>query len=155
MTSPSDIDHTINLASASIATIPRRDRVGHAARQHHDAFRDERDWRLLESRAPRPVCQAGRLPAAPQRPRPLHHIDPNKYRILTAEIGLPNKPRDLCGGSIVRVVWNVAGEANESYSWGITLNSRGGANVVNRLNFDMAAIPVDPAARRRAAGCPA
>ncbi len=74
----------------------------------------------------------------------LHHIDPNKYRILTVEIGLPNKPRDLCGGSIVRVVWHVAGETNESYSWGITLNSRGGANVLSRLNFDMAALPIDP-----------
>ena len=72
-------------------------------------------------------------------------IDPNKYRILTAEMGLPNKPRDLCGGSIVRVVWWVAGEASENYSWGIPLNSRAGANVVNRINLDLAALPIDPA----------
>ncbi len=72
-------------------------------------------------------------------------IDPNKYRILTAEMGLPNKPRDLCGGSIVRVVWQVAGEASENYSWGIPVNSRAGANVVNRINLDVAALPIDPA----------
>ena len=59
-------------------------------------------------------------------------IDPQRYRILTAELGLPNKARDICGGSIVRVVWHVAGDANETYSDDIVLNSRVGANVVSR-----------------------
>jgi hypothetical protein len=71
-------------------------------------------------------------------------IDPDRYRILTLEMGLPNKPRDLCGGSIVRVVWQVAGDAQETYSWGIALNSRAGANVLDKFNLDMKALPIDP-----------
>ena len=71
-------------------------------------------------------------------------IDPTRYRILTAELGLPNKARDICGGSVVRVVWHVAGESNENYSDDIILNSRVGANVVSRLNMDMATLQIEP-----------
>ncbi len=74
----------------------------------------------------------------------LHHIDPNATASSPPKSGCPTSRATSVAGSIVRVVWNVAGEPSESYSWGITLNSRGGANVVNKLNFDMAAIPIDP-----------
>ncbi|MCA1650155.1 MAG: hypothetical protein LC753_07680, partial [Acidobacteria bacterium] len=72
-------------------------------------------------------------------------IDPTRYRILTAELGLPNLARNICEGSVVRVVWHIDGEAQENVSDDIVLDSRVGANVLNTINLDMAALPVDPA----------
>ena len=41
-------------------------------------------------------------------------------------------------------MWHVAGEAQETYSDDIILSSRLGANVVAKLNFDMATVPIEP-----------
>jgi hypothetical protein len=71
-------------------------------------------------------------------------IDTSRYRILTANVGIPNTPRNVCNGSVVRVVWYVAGEAQETVSEDIVLNSRVGANVLDTINLDMAALPIDP-----------
>ncbi len=145
MTSATDIDHTINLSSVGIATVPGAETESGTALGNITTLFGTSALGDFSNPA---LCMQFAKPVVYPLHRnvrgALHHIDPNKYRIATVEIGLPNKPRDLCGGSIVRVVWHVAGDANESYSWGITLNSRGGANVLNRLNFDMAAIPIDP-----------
>jgi hypothetical protein len=84
----------------------------------------------------------------------LYHIDPNRYRILTVELGLPDKARDLCGGSIIRVVWHVAGQPAETYSYGIAINSRAGANVNARLNFDMSTLLIDPGGPSQAGWAP-
>ncbi len=84
----------------------------------------------------------------------IHHIDPTRYRILTAEFGMPNLARDLCGGSIFRVVWHVAGEVDESYGRAFALNSRAGANVVNRVTLDMAAMPLEPVSPSQAGWVP-
>ena len=145
MTGSDDIDHSINLSAASIATIPGAETesgtpLGNITTLFGTSALGDFSNPAACAQFAKPVV----YPLHRNVRGALHRIDPNRYRIFTAEIGLPNKPRDLCGGSIVRVVWNVAGEPSESYSWGITLNSRGGANVVNKLNFDMAAIPIDP-----------
>jgi len=65
-------------------------------------------------------------------------IDPNRYRILTVEFGIPNKPRSLVDGSIVRIVWRVAGQADQCVSDDIIFNHRAGANVLDKLVVDMA-----------------
>jgi hypothetical protein len=65
-------------------------------------------------------------------------IDPTRYRILTAEFGLPNKARALNIGSIARIVWRVAGEPQESVSDDIVINSRAGVNVMDKVSLDMA-----------------
>ena len=43
------------------------------------------------------------------------------------------------------MVWRWQARQAENYSWGVPLNSRAGANVVNRINLDMAALPIEPA----------
>ncbi len=76
-----------------------------------------------------------------------NRIDTRKYRILTFEMGLQNKARDILHGSIARVVWRVAGEAGENVSDDIIINSRAGANVVDKIMVDMAdrnALPLEP-----------
>src|SRR5262249_27182437 len=75
----------------------------------------------------------------------MHTIDPNTYRILTVEYGLPNLARDINAGSIARVVWRVAGDV-ESVSDDIIINSLQGTNVMNKLSVDMAdrtVLPID------------
>ena len=64
-------------------------------------------------------------------------IDPNRYRILTAELGLPNVARSVNTGSVARIVWRVAGAA-DSVSDDIIVNSRAGANVLDKIIVDMA-----------------
>ena len=74
-------------------------------------------------------------------------IDTNRYRILTFEFGVPNKPRDILNGSIARIVWRVNGEAAENVSDDIIFSSRSGANVLNKVIVDMAdraTLPVEP-----------
>ena len=73
-----------------------------------------------------------------------YRIDPTRYRILTAEFGIPQKARDICGGSVARIIWRVAGQLYDSVSEDIVVNSRADANVVDRLIVDMATLPVDP-----------
>jgi hypothetical protein len=64
-------------------------------------------------------------------------IDPTRYRILTVEFGMPNAPRSLVGGSVARIVWRVAG-STDSVSDDIIFNTRAGANVMDKINLDMA-----------------
>jgi hypothetical protein len=65
-------------------------------------------------------------------------IDTNRYRILTFEFGIPDKPRDILHGSIARIVWRVSGDAAENVSNDIIFSSRSGANVLNKVIVDMA-----------------
>jgi hypothetical protein len=74
-------------------------------------------------------------------------IDTNRYRILTFEFGIPDKPRDILNGSIARIVWRVNGEAGENVSDDIIFSSRSGANVLNKVIVDMAdrnVLPLEP-----------
>jgi hypothetical protein len=69
---------------------------------------------------------------------PSVRIDPNRYRILTVEFGIPDKPRSLLHGSIARIVWRVAGQVDSCVSDDIIFNHRAGANVLDKLVVDMA-----------------
>ncbi len=72
-------------------------------------------------------------------------IDPIRYRILTVEFGLPNAPRWIAQGSVARIGWRVAGQP-DSVSDDIIVNSRAGANVMQKLIVDMAdrsALPIE------------
>lgn len=74
------------------------------------------------------------------------HIDTTRYRILTFEFGIPDKPRSLLNGSIARIVWRVAGEADASVTDDIIFNHRAGANVLEKIVVDMAdrvALPIE------------
>ena len=71
-------------------------------------------------------------------------IDPNKYRILTLDMGVQDFARSINEGAVVRVAWRVAGNdacggaGGESVSDDIIFTSRAGANVVNTLTMDLA-----------------
>jgi hypothetical protein len=69
--------------------------------------------------------------------RPGVRIDPTRYRILTVEFGLPNTARSLVNGSVARVVWRVAG-STDTVSDDIIVNTRAGANVMDKLTVDLA-----------------
>jgi hypothetical protein len=64
-------------------------------------------------------------------------IDPVRYRILTVEYGLHNMPRWVSQGSVARIAWRVVGNT-DSVSDDIIVNSRAGANVLQKLILDMA-----------------
>ncbi len=73
-------------------------------------------------------------------------IDPIRYRVFTIEYGLPNFPRWISDGAVFRVAWRVAGSSGESVAAGIIINSRTGANVVDKIIIDLAdrtVLPLD------------
>ena len=144
MTSMSDIDHLINVSSPGIATIAGVENESGTPLGNITAFIANSTVGEF-SQSPcasyaKPAVYAMHSSVRGQTRR----IDPARYRIFTAELGLPNKARDICNGSIVRIVWHVAGETYETYSDDIILNSRGGANVLSRLNMDMATLQIEP-----------
>jgi hypothetical protein len=144
MTSLSDIDHILNMTNHAIVTVPNAETEAGTPLGNVTAFSATS---TLGEFNPGPCSSFAKPAVFPMHSNvrgALRRIDPTRYRILTAELGLPNKARDICNGSIVRVVWHVAGDANETYSDDIILNSRVGANVIARLNFDMATIPIEP-----------
>jgi hypothetical protein len=72
-------------------------------------------------------------------------IDPVRYRVLTVEFGLHNLARSIAVGSVARIGWKVAG-STDSISDDIIVNSRAGANVLQKLILDMAdrsALPIE------------
>ncbi len=148
MTSASDIEHTINVTNGGIYTINNVENeagtpLGNLAAWYGISTHGDHNPAPCAAYA-KPVV----YPLHRTKRGALYHIDPNRYRILTVEMGLPDKARDLCGGSIMRTVWHVAGEPNETMSFGIALNSRAGGNVNAKINFDMTQIPLDPAAHQ-------
>ena len=123
----SDIDHLINVQQAGIVAVANAETEAGAPLGNITAFvRREHGWRVrFRTRVPS-YAKPAVFPLHANVRGPTRRIDPTRYRILTAELGLPNKARDICGGSIVRVVWHVAGDASETYSDDIILNSRAG-----------------------------
>jgi hypothetical protein len=154
MTNAQDIDHTINLSSSAIQTVTGGETEPGVPLGPFSAFVGVNNSGVF---SPAP-CQSFSKPAVfPLHSNvrgAVHHIDPTRYRILTAEVGVSSKARDLCGGSIFRVIWHVTGEAQETHSWAVALNSRANANVVNRINLDVAALPIDPASPGQAGWVP-
>jgi hypothetical protein len=145
MANAADVDTTINVSGGGIATIPNAETEGGTPLGTLTGYVGTSTPGIFD---PAPCASFAKPAVYPMHPMfrgSSRRIDPAKYRILTAELGLQNKARDLCGGSIARIVWQIAGETHENYSYGITLNSRAGANVVDRLNLDMATLPIDPA----------
>ena len=141
----SDMDHMLNVQGAGIVTVPNAETESGAPLGNITAFVGDEHERRVQSESVYELREAGAVSRCTRAFRGLtRRIDPQRYRILTAELGLPNKARDVCNGSIVRVVWHVAGESQETYSDDIILNSRVGANVVAKLNFDMATAPIEP-----------
>jgi hypothetical protein len=144
MTSMSDIDHMLNVTGPGITTVQSAETEQGASLGNVTAFSATSTLGEFNSAPCTSFAKPAIFPMHSAVRGAVRRIDPQRYRILTAELGLPNKARDVCNGSIVRIVWHVAGDANETYSDDIPLNSRVGANVVARLNFDMAAIPIEP-----------
>jgi len=72
-----------------------------------------------------------------------HHIDTNRYRVLSLKWGLL-RPRDLFLGSVGRVVWRVFGESVENVSLDFNLHHLGTANVIQNIIADMKLIPPVP-----------
>ena len=144
MTSLSDIDHLINVANPTITTIPGAETEAGTPLGNITAFFGTSTVGEFNSAPCTSFAKPAVFPLHSNVRGQIHRIDPNRYRILTAELGIPNKARDICNGSIVRVVWHVAGDANETYSDDIVLNSRAGANVLSRLNLDMATLAIEP-----------
>ncbi len=72
-----------------------------------------------------------------------NRIDPDRYRILTLELGVPGA-RDLVNGSIARVIWRVAGESVENVGADIVVNSKAGSPVViDKIITDMKTLPLE------------
>jgi hypothetical protein len=70
---------------------------------------------------------------------PSIRIDPTRYRILTAEFGIPNSARSVATGSVARIVWRVAGDPQGmGVSDDIIFNHRAGVNVMDKFTVDMA-----------------
>ena len=70
---------------------------------------------------------------------PSIRIDPARYRILTAEFGVPNSARSVATGSVARIVWRVAGDPQGmGVSDDIIFNHRAGVNVMDKFTVDMA-----------------
>jgi hypothetical protein len=93
---------------------------------------------LATSTVPQPGLVGDPILALLWMSPPSIRIDPNLYRLLTVEFGLPDHPRSILTGSVARIVWRVAGQSQQSVSEDIIFNSRAGANVLHKLTVDMA-----------------
>jgi hypothetical protein len=65
-------------------------------------------------------------------------IDSSRYHIMTLEMGVPDRARDINGGSIARLVWQIEGEATrENVGNDLIFNSRAGFNVMSKITTSM------------------
>jgi len=72
-------------------------------------------------------------------------IDPNRYRILTIDMGLPDLARSLPGGSIGRVVWKGVNDGlQQTVSKAWVVNHKAGENVLSHVTVDLNAMPIEP-----------
>ena len=126
----SDVDATFQVAGAQIATIQAETPGG-------SALPNTRVFSATSVAAPGPAGDPILALLWEGGPNAAARIDPNRYRILTVEFGLPNRPRYINQGSIARIVWRVAGSL-ETVSDDIIFNSRAGANVLDKFSLDMA-----------------
>lgn len=142
MKSLADVDRTFNVSGATIGPIAAVD--------------------LNDNSLGSPVMYAGTsTPAAPETPTigdPIvaflapdvrgvnYRIDPNRYRILTVEMGIPNLQRSYFFGSHARVIWHVAGEPPniENVSLPEVINHRAGVNNIFSFSVDMKTLPIEP-----------
>ena len=65
-------------------------------------------------------------------------IDTDRYRLLTVEFGIPNAPRDVNCGSVVRIIWRQKGDLGSgSVSDDIIFNQRAGVNLLDKFTLDL------------------
>ena len=71
-------------------------------------------------------------------------IDPNRYRILTMDLGLAG-PRSINTGSAARVVWRQRGDS-ENVSEDIIVNHHGEFSTIESISLDMKTLAIEPGA---------
>jgi hypothetical protein len=108
MTSMSDIDHMLNVQGAGIVTVPNAETESGAPLGNITAFSATSTTGEFHPNPCTSYAKPALFPMHSQVRGLTRRIDPQRYRIFTAELGLPNKARDACNGSIIRVVWHMA-----------------------------------------------
>ena len=83
-----------------------------------------------------------------------YRIDPTRYRILTAEFGIPQKARDICGGSVARIIWRVAGQLRDIASVARRPAARKGKVYIDYLQNGRDKLLVAPYSARPSPGAP-
>jgi hypothetical protein len=131
MTALSDVDQFINVTNQQITTISAETAAGAALGPTNVLWG-------TNTAAQAPAVGDPQVYVLSTRAVNGARIDPTRYRILTAEFGLPGKARAVATGSIARIVWRVAGEPQESVSDDIVVDSRAGVNVMDKVSLDMA-----------------
>jgi len=138
MTSMSDIDRTANITSPQISTVAAH------------TLNDEPLGNITVFSGVSQPAPAGRLDGdpivyfmAPEVRGYSNRIDPNRYRILTTEMGIPNLPRNFNLGSHARAIWQVAGETFENVSQDLVLNHRAGVNNLFRFTVDLKTLELE------------
>ena len=136
MAATSDVDYAYQVTSLGVASIPAEDLQGNNLGVVS----------LLQGTSQQaPVGQVGdpSLYLLGPNSRGLNYrIDPDRYRILTAEIGTTGA-RDLVNGSVARIIWRVAGETLENVSGDVVVDHKSGSNVLQRISADMKTLPLE------------
>ena len=153
MTAMNDLDSIVNIDSGALTTALPLETPAGSPSGSPSVFRGT-SWSSTRSFTNegdpyvRPLCASHPALLCTQQTRGnAKRIAASRYRILTLEMGLPDKARDIVNGSIARVVWHVVGDAAEQVSDDIIVNSRIGANVVDKITVDMgdrAKLPLEP-----------
>jgi hypothetical protein len=144
MTAMADIDRTYNVASGGITTVPAVD-------LNDNSLGNVSVFSGVSTPAPPSQPTVGDPIVyfmAPDIRGANYRIDPDKYRILTVEMGIPNLARSYLVGSHARVIWHVAGEspASENVSLPEVINHRAGVNNIFSFSVDMKTLPIEAGA---------
>jgi hypothetical protein len=70
-------------------------------------------------------------------------VDTDRYRILTLELGISGRNRDLAHGSVARIVWRRSDETVYNVSQDILLNHLPDRNVLQKLTLDLKQLPLE------------
>ena len=132
-----DVDHAVNITDLGLAVVLAEDEAGTTVELA----------RVLQgtsaSAEPGAVGDPILYTLWPASRGKHYRIDPERYRILTLEMGLPGA-RDIVNGSVARVVWRVAGEAGENVSADIPINHADSDGLVlARVVADMKELPLE------------
>ena len=134
MTSTAQVDYAVNVSGLSATTIAAVDEVGTSLGNVN----------VLRGTSPAAGQTGSGDPymyflwfAGDGRGR-FKKIDASRYHIMTLEMGVPDKARDINVGSIARLVWLIQGEEpKENVSNDLIFNSRAGVNVMSKIITSM------------------
>jgi hypothetical protein len=139
MDSLSDIDRSVNVSGMTVTNIPAVSESGASLGS----------VRVLQGTSVTPppsmVGDPYVYPLWWQTRGYSYHIDSNRYRILTLDMGIAGD-RDINAGSVARIVWKNVGELGENVSDDIILNHRSGSNVIQKLIVDMKTLALEAGA---------